>query len=194
MSIKNSANNYGTLAKWLHWSAALLFLAAYIAVYFRQWFTEPNTDINWTALQLHLSFGVSIAVVVVLRVIWKFMNITPDPEPGTAREHLVAKLGHLALYGVLIVMPLTGYLGTGVATEFFFLFDIPSFKDTAVFASLFGQSMTFAEFEKPIDFIHKDILGAWLVWMLIVGHAGAAFYHHFVKKDRTLKRMTTGAK
>ena len=192
MSLKNTAQNYGTIAKWIHWSTALLFLAAYVAVYYRQWFTDPKTDVNWTALQLHLSFGVSIAVIVALRVVWKFTNPTPVPEPGTRVEQLAAKLGHYALYGIMIGMPLTGYLRTGVATEFFFLFGIRSVKDTALFASLFGHSMPFVEFEKPIDFIHKDLLGAWLVWILILGHAGAALYRHFVKKDRTLKRMTTG--
>lgn len=193
MGMKNTAKDYGSIAKWIHWSTALLFLAAYVSVYFRQWFTEAETPINWTALQLHLSFGVSIAVIVLLRIIWKFNNPSPAPEPGKPIEHLVAKLGHYALYAIMIVMPVTGYLGTGVATEFFFLFDIPSFKDTAIFTSTFGEHMSFKEFEKPIDFIHKDLLGAWLVWLLILGHAAAALYHHFVKKDRTLKRMTTGA-
>ncbi|BDX05663.1 cytochrome b [Planctobacterium marinum] len=192
MSLRNSDNNYGSIAKWIHWLTALLFLAAYISVYYRQWFTEAQTPENWTALQLHLSFGVSIAVIVILRIVWKVTNPSPAPEPGTALEHLAAKLGHIALYAIMIIMPITGYLGTGVATEFFYLFDIPSFKDTALFAETFGKYMEFADFEKPLDFIHKDILGAWLVWLLIAGHAGAALYHHFVKQDRTLKRMTTG--
>ena len=53
-----------------------------------------------------------------------------------------------------------------------------------------GLGISFETFEKPIDFIHKEVLGAWLVWMLIAGHVMAALYHHFVRKDRTLKKMT----
>ena len=53
-----------------------------------------------------------------------------------------------------------------------------------------GQGISFETFENPIDFIHKEVLGAWLVWMLIAGHVMAALYHHFVRKDRTLKKMT----
>lgn len=194
MSLKNSAHNYGLIAKTLHWGTALLFLGAYTAVYYRHWFTEAKTPENWTALQLHLSFGVSIAVFVFLRVLWKFIDKSPQPEPGTAMEHKVAKAGHYALYGMMIIMPITGYTGTGVATEYFFLFDIPKFSDTWLFSSLVenGLGMTFEEFEKPIDFIHKDIMGAWLVWLLIAGHVAAALYHHFFRKDRTLKRMTFG--
>ncbi|KNC68737.1 cytochrome b [Pseudoalteromonas ardens] len=194
MSIKNTSRDYGTIAKWLHWGTALLFLAAYVSVYYRQWFTEAKTPENWTALQLHLSFGVSIAVIVALRLIWRWLNTAPSAEPGTRIEHLAAHLGHYALYAVMIIAPLTGYVGTGVDTEFFFLFDIPKFESTALFNALIEQGMglSFAEFEKPIDFIHKEILGAWLVWLLILGHAAAALYHHLVKRDRTLLKMTRG--
>lgn len=192
MSLKNTAVQYGTIAKWLHWSVAGLFLAAYMAVYYRQWFTDKGTDVNWTALQLHLSFGVTIGVLVLLRVIWRLMNRQPDPVAGTRLEHLAAHLGHYALYAVMIVLPITGYLGTGVATEWFFWFDIPKFEQTWLFEWLVvGQlGLDFVTFERPIDFIHKEILGKWLAWLLIVGHAGAALYHHYVKKDDTLRKMT----
>jgi len=46
-----------------------------------------------------------------------------------------------------------------------------------------GLGMTFKEFEKPVDFIHKDLLGAWLAWLLLVGHVFAALYHQLVKED-----------
>jgi cytochrome b561 len=192
MSIRNTAENYGSIAKWLHWAVALLFLGSYISVYYRHWFTEEKTPENWTALQLHLSIGVTIGVLVLLRILWKIASRAPEPEPGTRLEHLVARLGHLALYAVMIIMPITGYLGTGVNTEYFFMFDITSFKETEYFIMNYSDTMTFKEFEEPLDFIHKDIMGAWVVWLLIAGHVSAALYHQFVKKDRTLRKMTTG--
>ncbi len=192
MSLKNTRDSYGTIAKYLHWGTALLFLVAYASVYYRGWFTEAKTPENWTALQVHLSVGVTIGVLVVLRIISRLSQPVPDPEPGTPLEHRAAKLGHLALYAVLVIMPLTGYLGTGVATEFFFLFDIPAFKDTTLFQSLIAPHLSFEAFEKPMDLVHKKILGEWLLWILILGHAAAALYHHFIKGDRTLRRMTRG--
>lgn len=195
MSLKNTPNNYGYIAKWIHWLIALLFIGSYSAVYFRHWFTEEKTPENWTALQLHLSIGITIAAVVVLRIIWRNMNQNPAPEPGSKLAHLAAHLGHYALYAVMILMPITGYIGTGVNTEYFFLFDIPKFESTSIYQLLVtdGLGMTFKEFEAPIDFFHKEIMGVWLVRILIVGHILAALYHHFVKKDRTLKKMTTGS-
>lgn len=192
----NSTSDYGRVAKWLHWTTAALFLGSYCAVYFRHWFTEAQTPANWTALQLHLSFGITIAVIVALRVAWRLSQRQPAHEPGTRMEHRAAHAGHMALYAVMIIMPLTGYLGTGVLTEFYFLFDIPKFESTALFSVFVedGLGLTFKQWEAPLDFVHKTLLGQWLVWILILGHAAAALYHHFVRRDRTLLRMTSGGR
>ena len=74
----NTAQNYGRIARWLHWGMALLFLLAYTAVYYRHWFTEKETTENMVALQLHLSAGVSVGVIIILRIIWRNMNVQPD--------------------------------------------------------------------------------------------------------------------
>jgi len=194
MTLKNTPENYGTIAKFLHWTMALLFLSAYISFYYKHWFTEARTPESFNALQIHLSIGVSIFVFALLRILWKLSNVSPTLEPGSKSEHLAAHLGHYALYAVMIIMPISGYFGTGATINFFFMFEIPSFKATWMFDSLVTNylGMTFQEWEKPFDFIHKDILGEWLLWLLILGHAGAALHHHFVKKDRTLTKMTTG--
>lgn len=192
MSAKNTKYGYGYIAKWMHWAIAILFLGSYCSVYFRHWFTEEKTPENWIALQLHLSIGVTIAAVVLLRITWRSLNQIPNQEPGSKLAHTAAHLGHYALYAVMILMPLTGYVGTGVNTEYFFMFDIPKFEETPLFSALVtdGLGISFEAFEKPVDFVHKDIMGAWVVWLLILGHVMAALYHHFVKKDRTIYKMT----
>lgn len=194
MSNFNTAQNYGRIARWLHWGTALLFLLSYCAVYYRHWFTEKDTPENLVALQLHLSAGISIGVIVILRIVWRNMNVQPEFEEAPRWQHLAAHGVHYALYAVMILMPLTGYIGTGVATEYFYLFQVPKFEDTWLFDSLVWDylGLTFEEFEEPVDFFHKEIMGAWLVWMLIAGHAGAALYHHFISRDRTLIKMARG--
>lgn len=164
MRIKNTTKNYGSIAKWFHWVTAALFLAAYTSVYYRGWFTSEETPENWTILQLHLSVGISLGVLVLLRVIWRLMNSNPQPEPGTKLEHLSARIGHISLYFIMILMPITGYLGTSVDTDFFFLFDITKFENTSLYKLIIeeGLNLTFKTFEEPMDFIHKNILGEWL--------------------------------
>ena len=190
--LKNSQYAYGSIAKWLHWSIALLFLGSYASVKYRHWFTVEDTPENWTALQLHLSIGITIGVLVALRIIWRLINRVPDEEPGSKLAHLAAKLGHYALYAMMIIMPITGYIGTGVNTEYFFLFDIPKFESTQAFTTFVsnGLNLTFKQFEEPIDFVHKELGGELIVLLLIAGHVLAALYHHFIKKDRTLRKMT----
>ena len=100
--------------------------------------------------------------------------------------------GHYLLYAAMVLMPLTGYIGTGVNTEYFLMFDIPKFESTELFNLLVidGLGMTFEAFEKPIDNFHKIIMGEYVLLMLIFGHVAAALYHHIILKDRTLKKMT----
>ena len=190
MQLKNSQETYGLIAVLLHWAVALGMIGGYMAVYYRHWFTDAKTAENWTALQLHLSFGVTVGAIVLLRIVWKVLNITPVDAPGTRLEHFASHMMHRVLYAVMVIMPVTGYLGTGAATEYFFLFDIPKFADTALFRTVVenGLGMTFKEFEAPLDFVHKNA-GAYVVWVLVALHAGAALYHHFVRKDFILKRM-----
>ena len=195
MSIKNTQKHYGTIAIALHWLVALGFLGAYITVYYRHWFSEGEFDpvalnSNTVALYLHLSFGITVGVFVILRVLWKLMNVTPQLIPGTALEHFAARTMHRILYAVMIIMPITGYMGTKLDTNFFFWFDIPKFSDTWVYAMVVEQwlNMSWEHFEEIVDAIHK-VGGEYVVWVLIALHIAAALYHHFVKRDRTLQRM-----
>lgn len=157
MTIKNTAEGYGAIAKWLHWATAILFLASYFSIYYRHWFTEVKSFESMIAFQLHLSVGVTIAVIVVLRIVWRITNRIPDPESGTFLEHTATQLEQYALYAVMIILPATGYLGTVVNTNYFFMFEIPRFADTQLFTFLVtdGLGICFKEIKIPIDFIHK---------------------------------------
>jgi cytochrome b561 len=90
----------------------------------------------------------------------------------------------------MVMVPLTGYLGHGRPAKLFFLIEIPRFADTWIFKTLVEgwMGLTWKQFEAPMDFMHQQG-GATVVWMLVVAHAGAALYHHFVRKDLVLKRM-----
>jgi cytochrome b561 len=188
MQWRNTPTSYGAIAKTLHWSVAGLFLLSYCSVYYRHLFTESRTDPWFIAGNIHRCAGVTIAVFVLLRIIWRLKNPPPDLPPGPKWEHAAAKTGHLALYFFMVMMPLTGYLGTGAPTDFGW-FAIPSFEDSRLFEWISGGVMTFKQWEKPLDFFHEEIGGALLVWILIVLHTGAALYHHFRKKDDVLLRM-----
>jgi cytochrome b561 len=191
MQLKNTAATYGSIAKFLHWTTAILFLLSYCSIYYREWVAQSDLE-NWIAIQLHFSAGITILVVTALRLIWRFSNQKPEFEPGTRLQHLLAKMVHYMLYAVMLIMPISGYLliadylssGRGSIT-YLLWFDMTMFKDVRMF-ELIG--ITLKQLEDPAEFIHR-ILGEWLVWLLILGHAFAALYHHIIRKDRTLKKM-----
>jgi cytochrome b561 len=67
----------------------------------------------------------------------------------------------------------------GYPVSFFGLFDFPMLLD---------KSQEMAEFFRAM---HGTV---WIVLVVaVMGHAGAALHHHFIKKDNVLKQMTVGA-
>ena len=191
MLVKNTNDTYGVIAIALHWIVALAFIINYAIIYYREWFVEGREDpLFRTLLSYHYAIGVSVLVFVVLRIIWRLTNIQPNEVLGSRLEHLAAHAAHIALYAVMIIIPLTGYLGTGGPSQLFFFIDLPRFADTQIFKTVIEgwMGLSWEQFETPIDFIHKEG-GAYVVWVLIVVHAGAALYHHFIRGDVVLKRM-----
>ena len=191
MLVKNTNDTYGVIAIALHWIVALAFIINYAIIYYREWFVEGREDpLFRTLLSYHYAIGVSVLVFVVLRIIWRLTNIQPNEVPGSRLEHLAAHAAHIALYAVMILIPLSGYLGTGGPSQLFFFIDLPRFADTQIFKTVIEgwMGLSWEQFETPIDFIHKEG-GAYVVWVLIVVHAGAALYHHFIRGDVVLKRM-----
>ncbi|WP_275404654.1 cytochrome b/b6 domain-containing protein [Paraglaciecola marina] len=89
-------------------------------------------------------------------------------------------------------MVISGYAGTGTGTSYFSIFVIPKFEGTWLYnyTIIDVLHLDFQSFEKVADYIHKEILGALFMWLLILGHICAALYHHYINKDRTINKMT----
>lgn len=195
MGLKNTNASYGAVAKWIHWITALCFLVAYLAVNYAHWFTEFRSPEYFVAVRTHTMVGTTVLLLFLPRLIWRKCNPEPDPDPAPHWQHMAAKASHFALYFILIAAPLSGWLGTGGRqVNMFGLFGVTTFRGSGFFESSFAleRGITFEEFEIPVDFFHKHIMGDWVIWMLISVHVAAALYHHFVQKDNTLRRMLPG--
>jgi cytochrome b561 len=191
MQLTNSRSGYGLIAIAFHWTVAAAFLANYALIYGREWFAEPRSDFGRSLFSAHTAIGVSALVFIALRILWRFMSSAPDAAPGTPLEHLIARLTHFALYIVMLGLPLTGYLGFGGAPKLFFALEIPTFRETWVFTSLIsGQlGISWESFEGVMDMLHKTG-GTYVVPALIALHIGAALFHHLIRRDTVLRRMT----
>lgn len=178
MSARNTTDSWGWVAKSLHWLIFFLMLAAWFAVESHEDFPKGSAErAQWVLL--HKSFGASVFFLVWLRLYWRLSGLVPEPEPAPRWQLRLASLMHWALYAMMILMPLSALMASqfsGRPAPFFGIFEIP-----AVLAGnkpLAGQLMG----------LHKEILWP-LLLVLIAGHAGAALWHHFLTKDRTMRRM-----
>lgn len=200
VSLRNTEVKYGSVAKWLHWTTALCVFLSYAGVYYRHYispYCEKSISLaacspdNVIALYAHTGFGLTVGVLVVLRLLWRWSSTIPSPEPGSRLEHIGAHAGHLGLYFFLITIPLSGWMGVMGDPNFFGLYRVTGFLNTRLYEILVTNWMgiTFEQFEKPVDWFHKDLAGTYLFWALIIAHVAAGLYHHFQKNDRILVRM-----
>lgn len=169
---------YSSIQKGLHWALFALVVGIYLLTFGDDLFQrgDPNRALAWW---LHISLGLLLAALVLWRLALRLARGAPAlPNSMTGSERTVAKLGHFALYVLLIAIPVLGILLTwfrGDALTFFGLFAIP-----APFTPDRGIAGGIRE-------IHSLCANAILI--LAGGHAAAALWHHFVRRDEVLERM-----
>jgi cytochrome b561 len=170
-------DRYGTVARLLHWSVAVLVLAIIplgIALDHL-----PQGNVQDRAYDLHRSLGVVILVLMVLRLLWRRLNGAPDPAHDIAPwQHMLATATHHTLYLLLIVNPVVGWFATsayGAPLMFIGIGELPALmaKNEPLANILFG--------------VHKAI--GLLTAALLIAHIGAALFHRFVLRDSVMGRM-----
>ena len=201
MKWKNTVDAYGTASMLFHWLTAAGFLSAYAVVYYVIWIVDPETSVKpplfglsadahrvVPLLNIHWVLGITIGVLTLPRLLWRLAGTRPDPVPGSRLEHLASEVAHGALYGLLLLMPISGYMTTYDPTDFG-LFVLPACRDTPWAEMLrAGMGWTVLELEEAMWAVHS-FLGKWVAWVLVALHVGAALMHHFVRHDTVLRRM-----
>ena len=176
-----NSKSYSTikLIKWpvtsriFHWGSALLLLVTWLMIVLHE-----NADNNQFII-LHKAFGVSLFCWMVARIINRFLTPTPPAVPMPKWQTALAHLTHLALYLLLLAMPIAGLLMSvygGRAVSIFGLFEIPVFvtPDRSL-ARFFNDA-------------HVDIIWPLIIVFTLI-HIGAALYHQLIKKDKLISRM-----
>ncbi len=178
---KNTAETFGSLAKFLHWLVAVLVIAMLVFGFFLESFSSSAKP---AMIALHKSIGLSILILIVLRLIWRFMNKQPEyPLTIPLWEQICAHFVHYLFYIILILMPMTGWLMSswgGHPVEFWSLWNwqLPLSINRTLAAYFFT--------------LHKII--AYIIIALLAVHVLAALKHHFIGKNNLLRRMLPGYK
>lgn len=177
MKLKNTEHAYGALSIVIHW---LFALAAFGLFGLGLYMVELTYYDHWYrgALALHESVGVTLFALLLVRMLWRLVNVQPKPVPGSAWEHAAAVLVHGLLYLLPLLLMLSGYLiatADGRSLAVFDWFALPALP-----ALIDNQEDFFGE-------VHE--LLAWGLIALAGIHTAAACKHHFIDKNHTLKRM-----
>lgn len=174
---------YDFTARTLHWAmAAIIFAAIALGIYTS--YLPPGTGPRPALLDIHKSLGLTALVLIVFRIVYRLARGEPPyREPPRFLSHMAAKLAHAGLYGLMLFMPVTGYLYSaagGYSLPWFGLISWPRLATPDKPLSLSGQ--------------HLHHIGAWSIAALLVAHVLAVIWHRWIKKDEVLARMLPSSK
>lgn len=174
----NSDSRYGAITRTLHWSIALLILGLVALGWYMVDLTYYDKWYN-ASLSYHKAIGMLVLALGAAKILWKLVTSSPAHAPTIKPWELAgARIAHLLLYAMMIVIPVSGYListSAGDAVSFFGWFDIPALYPA-------GEELR----DLAID-VHYYLAYATLA--LVGVHALAALKHQFVDKDGTLRKM-----
>jgi cytochrome b561 len=170
--MKDSQQRYGTISRFFHWTMALGFFWMAATVILKV--VADETGIQKFFWSTHKAIGFLLLIMIALRTAWLFITLKDRP----ASFSLPAKLGHIALYLLMLAVPAIGFLrqfGSGKPFEVFGV-KILEASDT--------------KYQWMIDLggsVHG--LFGWCLFVLAAGHIIMALIHHFGKDKDLMKRM-----
>lgn len=173
----NPSTRYDRASIALHWLMLFLIAAVYACIELREVFPK-GSDLREGLKTWHFMLGLCVLVLVAVRAVLRLAGATPPIQPAPPRWQVVlSRLMHVALYALMIGMPLLGWLTLGAqgkAIPFFFV-QLPA---------LVNESRFVADWAKEL---HET--GGTIGYFLIAIHATAALFHHYFVRDNTLRRM-----
>lgn len=171
---------YAASRRALHWGIAVLLVLAFVFILGRENF-ERGSEARLAMVQAHFWIGLVILALMMPRLLLVFSRPAPAVRPPLPTWQAVpAKAIHLLLYAMLVAQPVLGVLTAWTDGKELLL----PFTQITVPALLSPHEGLAQRFED----LH-ELIGTAFYW--VVGlHVAAALYHHFVRRDDTLRRMT----
>jgi cytochrome b561 len=172
-----AAPRYTAVAQALHWLVAALVMT----MFGLGWYMAglPLSQRKFDLFQLHKSLGLTVFVLVALRLAWRLSH-PPPPLPARlpAWERAAARATHALFYGLLLAQPLIGFVQSNAANFPLVLWGVLPLP------ALIGTDEALGE---TLVTVHQAVAAVLLA--LIVLHVAAALRHHFLLKDDVLRRM-----
>jgi cytochrome b561 len=174
----DDGTNYDSIAMAFHWATAVLVLLQFALSQLWGYFARPTHQLMVVA---HMSFGIVLTAVIVGRIIWRLIPGHQMSSIVAGWTEIASKVVHYILYALLASEAVLGFVLRWSGNEAM---------------SFFGLLLPppFAPFSKAghhqVMELHEKV--GWAIVIVALGHALAALYHHYVLKDRVLRRMLPG--
>jgi cytochrome b561 len=159
----DAAGRYTRTAIALHWLIALVLLGQIPFGWYLEEIPRGTPARGWY-VNLHKSIGVTLGVLIVFRLLWRWSHRMP-PLPGwmPAWERIGVNVSHSALYACMLIMPLTGYIASNFSqwgVKYFNVIQLPPWgvDDEQVYAFFNGAHVATSYLFVALIAIH--ILGA----------------------------------
>ncbi len=177
MTLKNTSARFGAVAKFFHWTVALLVIGL-LCVGFLMTSLKISPFV-FKLFFLHKSTGITVLALMALRLIWRIYNPPPHSLPNHQPwEKALAKASHWFLYIALFLMPLSGWTMSSAKNFHVSVFNLFTLPD------LVAPDPALAEF---LEEFHGYL--AWGIIIVLGLHIAGALKHHILDKDATLRRM-----
>lgn len=163
----------------LHWLMAIVIISALVLGLYCSYLV-PGTPLRQALLDLHKSLGTTALVLIAIRLPLRLSLGEPAyRQPLDVFNHYAARGAHMLLYALMILMPLAGYTTSAAGGH-----DLPWF-------GLF-EWPNLLPHDKALENTAADIheYGAYCLYAIVSLHILAALWHHFIRKDETMARMT----
>jgi cytochrome b561 len=167
--------NYGTTAKVFHWLTVVLLIVQFSLGWFMPHIHHGMKPGD--AMTLHISFGITILAIIVLRLFWRITHPVAPASSLPVWQRLISEAVHWLLYVLVFVTTMTGWIFAserGWSIRLFFTIPLPTLPTEGSLANLLGQWHGTME---------------WTLLLVIGAHVAAAMAHTFIFRDRIMQRM-----
>ena len=168
---------YGATAKWLHWLVGVIAIVMLIA---GRTLESLPLDERTQIIMVHSGLGTLVLLLMLVRLAWRRTHRPPPlPDGMSANQVRLSHWMHRALYVLFILQAL---FGIGQAM-FLSDYEVVAFGFLN-YSAMAGDDAGLARVFHVLHGVNSVLLS-----VLVLGHIGAALYHHFVQKDSVLRRM-----
>lgn len=170
-----TASSYTQFAVLVHWFVAAALLADTVLGWWMLGVPKQPVGVRAGWFNLHKSVGLTIALLVVLRLAWRLQH----PVAATALprwQQLASRTVHVLLYACMFALPLSGLLGSNFTRYPVLFFG----------ARLPGWNHDWPAAKELMSTLHEGT--AWLLVVLVAIHVTAALWH-WLRGDAAASRM-----